>query len=416
MSVLIRQAKVIDPQSEFHNKIVDVLIENGKVKDIANSLKAKADQVIEGEDLHISQGWVDVFADYREPGYEHKETIDNGLRVAAAGGFTDVFLAPNTNPGITNKSAVQFLLQKAKNNAVTIHPLGAITQDLEGKSLAEMLDMHAHGAIAFSDGWKPLQNANLMLKALEYAKSFDGVLMQIPLDASLSTGGLMHEGITSTRLGMAGVPVLAESIMIHRDLELLRYTGSRLHFTGVSTAAGVEMVRRAKAEGLDVTCSVTPYHLVLTDEALNTYDSVYKVSPVLRDESDREALVASLKDGTIDCISSHHRPQEWDAKAKEFEYASEGMNLQEISYSIINSLGLGTELLIEKLSTAPRRLFSLTDHPIKKDAVVNMTVFQPAATYRFNAGLSKSANNPFLGKDLTGKVKAIISGNRIQLA
>ncbi len=420
MSVLIRQARVVDPQSDIHDQVVDILIEDGKIKAIDKSIDAKADKIIEEKELYISRGWVDIFADYREPGYEHKETINTGLACAAAGGFTTVLLAPNTNPVVSNKSTVQYVLEKANTSAVKVHPLGAITQDAEGKSLAEMLDMHAHGAIAFTDGWKPVQNTGLMLKALEYAKSFDGVLLQIPLDASLSAGGLMHEGDVSTRLGMAGIPVLAETVLIHRDIELLRYTGSKLHITGVSTAAGLKMIREAKAEGLNITCSVTPYHLALTHEALQGYDSVYKVTPVLRSEEDRQALIKGLKDGAIDCIVSHHRPQEWDAKAKEFEYAGDGMGIQEIVFGVImNAIGAEVPLprIVDALAIKPREIFGLPKAEISYGKQAELTIFTTAESWTFSEEQvqSQSKNNPFIGTTLKGKVLGIINKNKTHL-
>ena len=232
MLVHIHKAKIIDPQSEFHDKVVDLLVEDGIIKNIADAIEAKSATVIEAKGLCVSPGWVDVFADYREPGFEQKETIQSGLECAAAGGFTDVMMAPNTQPAISTKSVVQFILQKANGNIVGLHPIGAATQNTDGKDLAEMLDMRANGAVAFSDGWKPVQQANLMLKALEYVKAFHGTIIQLPVDASLAAGGLMNEGIISTGLGMAGIPTLAESLMVHRDIELLRYTGGLPAHTG----------------------------------------------------------------------------------------------------------------------------------------------------------------------------------------
>ena len=431
MSVLIRQAKVIDPNSEFHNKVVDlslpltpsergikaeIKLSEGKV---SSAILMDDNIVWDGEGLYLSPGFVDVFADYHEPGYEHKETIASGLKAAAAGGFTDVLLAPNTHPSISTKATVQFVLQKANGHAVKIHPLGSVTQDIEGKSLAEMRDMYENGAIAFTDGWKPVQNANLMLKALEYAKSFDGVLLQIPLDASLSAGGLMHEGEISTRLGMAGIPVLAETILIHRDLELLRYTNSKLHITGVSTAEGIGMIRHAKKEGLNVTCSVTPYHLALTDEALQTYDSIYKVSPVLRSEKDRQALIEGLKDGTVDCIASHHRPQEWDSKAKEFEYAGDGMNVQEIAFNIVlEAVGnkVSLERIVDAFAIQPRRIFGLSSKAVGKNAD-SLTIFTTENHINFSEEKvrSLSRNNPFIGKEIKGKILGILNNSQLHL-
>lgn len=420
MSLLIRQAKVLQPSSAFHNKVVDILIEGGIITSIAAHLDASANQIIEAKGLCVSEGFADIFADYREPGYEHKETIRTGLKAAAAGGFTDVLLVPNTNPAIDSKPSVQYLTKKAEGNIVSLYPLGAITRDIAGKALAEMRDMYSHGAAAFTDGWKPVQNANLMLKALEYVKSFNGILLQIPLDEALSSGGLMHEGIISTRLGMPGIPVLAETILLHRDIELLRYTQSRLHITGVSTAEGVDMIRKAKTEGLDITCSVTPYHLALNDEALATYDSIYKVSPALRGETDRKALVEALKDGTIDCIASHHRPQDWDSKTKEFEYAGEGMNVQETAFNIVHQ-AVGNELsfdrLIDAFATRPRVIFGLPRMEIAEGHKAGITIFtiEEDVDYSDERVISQSRNNPFIGQKLKGKILGIAHQNQIHL-
>jgi dihydroorotase len=420
MQLHIRKARVIDPQSAHHNKVVDLLVEDGIITGIGASVAAKSATVIEAKGLCVSPGWIDVFADYREPGLEHKETIATGLAAAAAGGFTDVLLAPNTQPALSNKSSIQYISQRAAGSIVSLHPLGAATQNTEGKDLAEMLDMRANGAIAFSDGWRPIQNANLMLKALEYVKAFNGTLIQFPIDAALASGGLMHEGIVSTGLGMAGIPALAETIMVHRDIELLRYTGSRLHITGITTAASVAMIRKAKAEGLALTCSVTPYHLALTDEALKTYDSAYKVAPPLRTEPDRLALIAGLKDGTIDCIASHHRPHEWDAKTKEFEYAADGMAIQESTFNVLwdtlhNDITI--DRLIEAMTTIPADIFGLNAPGIKKGNTASLTLFTTADSHTLHKAQAASMgiNNPFFDKKLKGKVIGIINNKQLHL-
>jgi dihydroorotase len=247
----------------------------------------------------------------------------------------------------------------------------------------------------------------------EYVKAFNGTVLQIPLDAALAADGLMHEGIASVKLGMPGIPALAETLLIHRDIELLRYTDSKLHITGVSTAEGVEMIRKAKKEGLKITCSVTPYHLVLTDESLNTYDSLYKVSPPLRSEADRKALIKGVKDGTIDCIASHHRPQEWDAKNREFEYAADGMNIQEIAYSILSDV-MDEERLAETF-TAGRDIFGIPTTNIEKGAVADLTIFTASGNGVLGNMQSASKNNPFIGKMMKGKVIGIINNNQIHL-
>ena len=421
MQVHIRKARVIDPQSAYHDKVVDLLVEDGIIKNIAGTIKpGAADTVIAEKGLCVSPGWVDVFADYREPGFEHKETILSGIAAAAAGGFTDVLLAPNTQPVLSTKSIIQYVLQQAKGQAVTLHPIGAATQNTEGKDLAEMLDMHANGAITFSDGWKPIQNAGLMLKALEYVKAFYGNIIQFPVDIALSAGGLMNEGIVSTTLGIAGIPTLAETIMVHRDIELLRYTGSKLHITGITTAESVEMIRRAKAEGLAITCSVTPYHLSLTDTLLTGYDSIYKVMPPLREEYDRMALIAGIQDGTIDCIASHHRPHEWDAKAKEFEYAADGMAVQETAFNILwDALNeyIDVDRLVEMMTIIPRDIFGMEEQKITKGSKACLTLFSPEGSHTPEDKNIRSAsrNNPFIGKKLEGNVLGIINNGRLLL-
>jgi dihydroorotase len=265
-----------------------------------------------------------------------------------------------------------------------------------------MMDMRAGGAVAFTDGWKPVQNAQLMLKALEYVRSFDGLLLQLPMDAGLSAGALMHEGPQSTRLGMPGSPAIAEEIFLHRDIELLRYTGSRLHITGLSTRGSVELVRRAKKDGLRITASVTPYHLLLTDDALVDYDSMYRVTPPLRSEDDRQALIEGLLDDTIDAITSHHRPQDWDSKNKEFEYAGEGMAIQQWMFPLLyTALGemLGLPVIIRKLTYGPAAVLGTV-------AETGYTIFDP--TLPPPAGpLSISFNQQFPAVNLLGAVLQI---------
>ncbi|MEO6832951.1 MAG: dihydroorotase [Chitinophagaceae bacterium] len=417
MAFLLREVIVMDPNSSHHGKTVDILLEDGLIKEIGTKLHSDA-AVFQGresgETLMLSPGFVDLFADYREPGFEQKETILTGLATAANGGFTDVFLLPNTLPVNDGRSGIEYALQKSRGQTVQLHPLGAISQKIEGKSLAEMMDMRAHGAIAFTDGWKSIQSSGLMLKALEYVKAFNGIVIHMPMDDSLAAGGLMHEGTNSTKLGMPGIPSLAESNMVQRDIELCKYTQSRLHLTGISCKESVALIRQAKAEGVAVSCSVTPYHLLLNDDVLSTYDSLYKVSPPLRTEEDRKALIAGLADGTIECIASHHRPQDWDAKAKEFEYAGEGMAIQDIVLPlVIKAVGnaVSLERIIDALSIAPRRIFGLPSVSIQKNADVRFTLFAPDAAFTFSkeSSPSLSRNNPFEGMALKGSVEAIFT-------
>lgn len=407
MSLLIKNATISDPQSAHNGQKSDILIRKGVITAIGKNLNEKADKVIESKALQVSPGWVDVLADYCDPGYEHKESITSGLNAAAAGGFTDVFVVPNTQPVITTKSVLEYVQKKADGHKVKLHVLGAVSKNTEGKDLAEMMDMQHAGAVAFSDGWHPVQNAGLMMKALEYVKAFNGIIVQIPVHASLAQGGLMNEGETSVRLGMSGIPNIAESLLVQRDIELVRYTKSRVHFSGVSTPESLGIIRAAKKEGLDVTCSVTPYHLMFTEDMLHMYDSVYKVEPPLRTEAERKLLVKALTDGTIDCIATHHQPQDWDAKVKEFEYAQAGMIGQETCLAMLVAAAPKVEASrwAELLSINPRKIFGLRQITIAEGQPADITVFDMEASWTYTKENKKSLgmNSPWIGKELKGK-------------
>lgn len=411
--VILRQVRVWHPTSSLHGKVLDFLLDrNGLLKEIQPDEHVEDIPEHHWPEASISVGWTDLFADYREPGQEHKETLLSGMAAAARGGFAQVCLLPNTQPVADHRSAVENTQRHNKSSLVKILPLGALSQGIEGKALAEMLDMRSGGAVAFTDGWKPVQNPGLLLKALEYVKAFDGLVIQFPNETSLSKGGLMHEGLMSTRLGMPGIPKIAETLAVHRDIELLRYTHSRLHLTGISTAASVELIRRAKADGLNLTCSVTPYHLMFTDEALSTYDSSWKLTPPLRPEKDRQALLEALADGTIDAVTSHHRPQDWDAKTKEFEYAAEGLAVQEVLFPLLLKATAGKvslERLVDALAAAPRRVLGFPETAFENAG--NWTVFSPEGETLLSRkdAHSRAFNNPFLGQSLPGKVFGIFA-------
>lgn len=407
MSILIKNATISDPNSPLNGKKADIFIRKGIIAEIGTHLDIKADKVIESNALQVSPGWVDVFADYCDPGYEHKETIESGLAAAAAGGFTDVFVVPNTAPVIASKTTLEYVQHKAKGHEVKLHVLGAVSRNIEGKDLAEMMDMQHAGAVAFTDGWHPVQNAGLMQKALEYVTAFDGIIVQLPVQASLAAGGLMNEGETSVRLGMSGIPNIAESLIVYRDIELVRYTNSKIHFTGVTTAESLALIRAAKKDGLNVTCSVTPFHLLFTEENLKMYDSVYKVEPPLRTEAERKILVKALMDGTIDCIATHHRPQDWDAKVKEFEYAQTGMISQETCLAMILKAApkMDAGRLVELLSTNPRKIFGLQEVKIEEGQPATLSIFDMEAAWTYSKADKKSLgiNSPLFGKELIGK-------------
>ncbi|MGZ5286974.1 MAG: dihydroorotase, partial [Flavisolibacter sp.] len=359
----------------------------------------------------------DVFAHFCDPGLEYKETMETGAAAAAAGGYTDVMILPNTQPVLHNKSGIEYVVQRSRPLSVQVHPIAAITKNAEGKELAEMYDMHQSGAVAFTDGLNTVQSPGLLLKALQYIRAIDKTIIQLPEDKSISATGLMHEGVVSTRLGLPGKPAISEELMIARDIELARYTGSKIHFTGISTARSLDLVRAAKHQGVKVSCSVTPYHLYFSDEDLKEYDTNLKVNPPLRLKSDVEALRQGLIDGTIDCIASHHLPQDKDHKIVEFEYAHYGMTGLETAFGVVNSYvpQLGVHRLLELFSTTPRNLFGLPAHRIDEQVPASLTIFQPARTWTVGNSRSKSRNSAFTGQELTGKPAGIINKDQLFL-
>ncbi len=416
MDILVRQVRVIDPSSPFHQQKVDILIQNGTVSQIG-SVEIKADKEISIPDLCVSPGWADVFAHFNDPGFEFKETLETGATAAASGGYTDVMVVPNTSPSLHNKSGIEYIVQKSKALPITIYPIGAITKNVEGKELAEMYDMHSSGAVAFSDGTSTVQSSGLLMKALQYIKAVNKTIIQVPDDKTISATGLMNEGIASTKLGLPGKPAIAEELMIQRDIELAKYTGSKIHITGISSAKAVELIKEAKQQGVNVTVSVTPYHLCFSDEDLVQYDPNLKVNPPLRTTADRDALRRAVQDGTIDCIASHHLPQDSDHKIVEFEYADYGMVGLETSFAIIRTClpDLQLERIIELLSFNPRSIFDLPAISIDKNQKACLSLFLPDQQWTVTTLKSRSKNSPFLRRQLTGKPVGIINKDKVFL-
>ncbi len=411
MQLLIKNATILAQSQKWDKKKKDILIENGIIQKISDKITEKDALTLDYKNSYVSPGWFDLFADFSDPGYEHKEDIQSGMACAAAGGFTEVCLLPNTNPVTSTKSQVEYL--QKYSSLITIHPIGAISKQLEGKDLAEMYDMKQSGALCFSDGYKPIQSAALMLKALQYVKTFGGTLIQIPREASLSQHGLMNEGVNSTLLGMQGIPSIAESILLERDINLLEYTQSKLHITGISSEKSVKLIRNAKKQGAQLTCSVSPFHLMYTDEALLSYNSLYKVNPPFRTEKDRKALIKGVLDGTIDCIASHHQAQDTDAKQTEFAYAQYGMiSLQTLWPMLLSSLSeLDIESLAALLYYNSRNVAGIEVPKIEVGEKANLTLFDTHSEwpYHTETNLSKSANSPLLGHTLIGKSLAVIN-------
>lgn len=418
MKVLIKNATILAPSDPLNGQKSDLLISNGFIEKIASDISVENIQVIKADNLHISSGWIDCFANFCDPGEEYKETITSGSRAAAAGGFTDVMLVPNTQPVVSGKGQVEYLIQKGNFTPINILPIGAITQHTGGEVLSEMYDMHAAGAVAFSDGFAPVQSSGILQKALEYVMAIDKTIIQLPDDKTIGGFGLMNEGIVSTQIGLAGKPALSEELMIARDIEVLRYTGSKLHITGISSKKSVSLIRQAKAEGLQISCSVTPYHLFFCDEDLVNYDTNLKVNPPLRTADDRHSLVAAVKDGTIDFIASHHRPQDYDHKVCEFAVAKNGMETLECVFSAAMSVGISAALFVKMQTINVAQIFNLPKKEIKEGAKAALTLFIPDGQEIFseNKILSLSNNNAFIGKELTGKVIGIINKDQLFLS
>jgi dihydroorotase len=414
MNLLIKSATITDPNSPFNKQAADILIQDGVITKIGIDIVSDA-EVFDAKGKYLTPGFFDLNCNIGELGLESKEDIQSGSKAAAAGGFTGLALMPNTQPPVHSKSEVEFILNKAKGNLVDIYPLGTISHKCEGKDMAEMYDMHLSGAKAFTDGKHPVQDAGLMERAMLYAQGFGGLVFSYPEDKAIAGKAKVHEGEISTLLGMKGIPGLAEELMIARDLYLAEYTGSNIHFSTVSTERSVDLIRQAKAKGLPVTCDVAAHHMVLTHRDLLGFDSLYKVKPPLRTNSDVTALLNGLKDGTIDAVVTQHTPHEIEFKAVEFEVAEYGMIGLQTALSLLLQAGLSAELIVQKLAIAPRQILDVEVPGIAEGQKANLVVFDAGQewTYTKQNNLSKSYNSPFIDKQLTGKVLLTCNNNQV---
>ncbi|MER2997779.1 dihydroorotase [Pontibacter populi] len=419
MNVFLRAATIYHPSSEFHLQQHNILIEQGKITYIGPDEK-QADQTIASDHLAVSVGWADMYAVTGEPGLENKEDLQSLAAAAAAGGFTEVLCMPNVEPVVQTKGAINYIKSRSVSLPVTLHPTAAVTMEAEGKELTEMIDLKQAGAVAFTDGTHPIQGAEVMVRALQYLQLFDGLLLNRPENTKLTAYGQMHEGIASTRLGLKGIPALAEETIVARDLQLLAYTGGKLHFSLISTKKAIESIRKAKADGLHVTCDVASYQVAFTDETMLPFDTNYKVNPPFRSETDAEAIKQGLADGTIDAIVSGHQPHDTEAKKLEFDLAEFGIMNLETAFAVANTTIAGAvplETIVEKLTTAPRRILQLPQPQIAVGETANLTIFDPKQTWtpEEKALKSKGVNSPFFGQELTGKVIGIIHKGQVVL-
>ena len=423
MKLLISNGHLIDPLAP-ENTGMSVLIEDGTVKGWLKNGEAPPEgtEVFDASGLLVAPGFIDLHVHLREPGQEHKETIATGVAAAVAGGWTSVCPMPNTNPVNDNAAITRYMIEQAERAGLAnVFPIGAITKSSDGSELAEMGEMKAAGAVAVSDDGRPVPNAGMMRRAMQYAKDFDLPVVDHCEDKSLSSGGVMHEGRVSLLLGLKGMPALAEDLDAVRDIILAKETGSHIHIAHVSTAGAIEAVRRAKNEGINVTCEVTPHHFTLTDKVVEGYDTNTKMAPPLRSEEHLGAIIEGIKDGTIDAIATDHAPHHADEKALEYDRAPFGITGLETAVGLafnelVHKGVIGLERLVEMCSANPARIFNLTGRgTLKPGSIADITIIDPQRkwTYRGADSRSKSRNSPFEGWEFTGRAVATVVGGRI---
>ncbi len=404
--VFISSVNVLHP--DFNGKhSVDVFLHDGKVAEIGVDLKVPAGATLmDGKGCFLAPGFCDLNVNFGEPGLETKETIESGSRAAMAGGVTAVALMPNTKPALHTKSEIAYIVNQSAQQEIHIYPLGAISEERKGENLAEMYDMKTAGAVAFTDGDRPVKDAGLMSRALLYAKGIGTKIFSYPEDPGLAAHAPINEGPMSTLLGLKGNPSLAEELMISRDIELAAYQDTGIHFSTVSGARSVQLIREAKAKGLKITCDVAVHHLVFTENDLSGFDSNFKVKPPLRSSKDREALLAGLADGTIDAIVSQHTPHEIEFKNVEFGLAAYGMTGLQTLLSMSLKANLKPVQIVEKLAINPRKILNIPMPKLAVGEIADLVLFDPKAKWLFDAGSnqSRSSNHPLMGESLTGKV------------
>ena len=417
MNLLVKGITIIDPNSEFNQKKCDLRVEQGKISAIAEKLSpVSGEEVFEAKEAVLSPGFFDLNCMIGDPGLETKEDIQSGTAAAKAGGFTGIAVLPNTKPVMQSKGEVEYVLNRARHNLVDVYPIGAISKDLEGKDLAELFDMKNAGAVAFSDGSKAISDDGFVSRALQYCLGFGGLLILHPENKSIAGKAQVNESKNNVLLGMKGIPALAEEMQVSRDIFLATYHNAPIHIANISTAGSIALIKKAKKDGVKITCDVAAHQLVFTEELLNTFDSNYKVKPPLRGKTDQKALINGLKDGTIDAIVSQHRPHEIEFKDVEFEIASYGIIALQTVLPLLLQAGLDVTLIVEKLAINPRKLLNLNIPSIKIGEEANFTIYHPSQEWVFNSATnaSKSNNSPLFGKTLKGKVQLTYNNKQYQ--
>ncbi|MBL4716210.1 MAG: dihydroorotase [Bacteroidia bacterium] len=420
MNLLIKSARIVDPQSPHSGKVKDILVENGKIVSIKANIKANKAQVFDAKGKYISPGWFDMNVNLCDPGYEHREDIQSGCKAAMYGGFTGIACTPNTNPSPDTKSQIEYIKKATAGNLIDVYPIASLSKGSKGEELAEMFDLDRAGAIAFADGDNPVKNAGLMLRALQYAKSFNGLIFSNPTNLSLSPNGNMNEGPTSTKLGLKGIPSIAEEIMVSRDLSIAEYAESSIHFTNISTTGSVELIKEAKKKGIKVTAETNVLNLVFDDEKLQEFNTNYKVNPPLRDKKDTKALIKAVNDNTIDIISSNHSPKEEELKKCEFDNAAFGIINLQTAFPLLNTYlqkSLKLDTIITKIAITPRKNLNIEVPGIQEKSNANFTIFDTTTSWVFeeNDIKSKSKNSPFIGTKFLGKATAVMNNKKFQI-
>jgi len=413
--LVLQGGTILDPLSG-RSKKGNVVIERNKIKSVGSTGGAKGETKIDCSGLVITHGFCDVHVHFREPGREDKETLQTGSRAALAGGFTRVCVMPNTSPSLDTPESIRFIIEKAEECPVHIHPIGAVTKGQKGQELTEIQGIISEGAVALSDDGLPISDAQVMRLALEYTSMFDKPVINHAEDECLRNNGLMHEGEISTRLGLAGNPSLAEAIMIQRDLELANMIQAKLHVPHVSSSGGAANIRRMKKLNPNITAEVTPHHLFFNDQALLEYNTNFKVAPPIRTEDDRKELIKAVKDGTFDCIATDHAPHTIEEKEATFESAPFGMIGLESCFGAVNKvLDMPLKELLKLLTVNPRRVMGFEEDLFKIGCAAELTILDPAQEwiYKEQNIYSKSRNTPFIGEKLKGKVRYTISKGTI---